>query len=242
MPEPNPTVGMILTVRMGSSRLPGKALLPLRDIPMIGFMAQRISRSKLGGELIIATTTNPEDDCIEKLMKNMGFKCYRGDEKNVLQRFIMAAEANNIDIAVRLYGDSPITDPLAVDLCIENFLKGEFDIVTTKYLWPMGIDCEVIKTTLLRNILNSEPTPMDLEHVTHYIWRNRKKFRGFSLPPPKSLNRPEIILTVDDHADYERLKLLCNSMNKTDFTSHEAISWLDSKPEFIQTRDVPQSW
>jgi spore coat polysaccharide biosynthesis protein SpsF (cytidylyltransferase family) len=48
-------VGVVVAARMASTRLPGKALLPLHGLPMAVFLLRRLRRTKMA-EVIVATT------------------------------------------------------------------------------------------------------------------------------------------------------------------------------------------
>ena len=58
-------IGCIIQARMGSTRLPGKAMLNVEDQkPVLYFVIKQIQECKLIDKIIVATTTNAEDDQI----------------------------------------------------------------------------------------------------------------------------------------------------------------------------------
>ena len=57
-------VGIVVAARSGSQRLPGKALLSLRGIPMLAFLLGRL-RPARRATLYLATTDLPADDALE---------------------------------------------------------------------------------------------------------------------------------------------------------------------------------
>ena len=81
----------ILQARMGSRRLPGKVLLRVQGVPLLEREVKRIKRAKTVDKIVIATTTNKEDDAIENLAKRIGVDCFRGSEKDVLDRYYQCA-------------------------------------------------------------------------------------------------------------------------------------------------------
>lgn len=75
-----------IEARLASTRLPGKVLLPLGGKPVLQFLVERVKRSKFIDEIIIATSSNIENDAIESLTKEIGIYCFRGSEDDVLRR------------------------------------------------------------------------------------------------------------------------------------------------------------
>ena len=100
---------------MGSTRLPGKVLERVQGIPLIQILINRLSLSKHIDELIIATSTNSQDDILEELANNKGFNIFRGSEKDVLERYYYAAKKFSANTIVRITGDCPLVDPDLVD-------------------------------------------------------------------------------------------------------------------------------
>ena len=68
----------IIQARMSSTRLPGKVMLKIGNVPLLQYMIERVSQSKKLDKIIIATTTKQEDDIIENLCKKMDVGCFRG--------------------------------------------------------------------------------------------------------------------------------------------------------------------
>ena len=66
---------------MSSSRLPGKVLMEIEGKPTLQILIERLSRSKLIEEIIIAATENPLDEKIEELGKKLGIFTYEGVKK-----------------------------------------------------------------------------------------------------------------------------------------------------------------
>ena len=58
----------IIQARMGSSRLPGKVLINIAGKAMLAHVFERISRSKLVNEIVVATTDDPADNRIAQIL------------------------------------------------------------------------------------------------------------------------------------------------------------------------------
>ncbi len=92
----------IIQARVGSSRLPGKVLLPLWDKTVLEHVVERTAKSKLVDEVIIATTMKREDLPVVRLVSNMSFRVFAGSEKDVLDRYYQCARLVQADHIVRI--------------------------------------------------------------------------------------------------------------------------------------------
>ena len=100
---------------MGSSRLPGKVLKSINDKPMLLWQIERIRRSRLIDNIIVATSNSELDNEIVKLCIENEIQYFRGSENDVLARVANLLEINDVDIHVECYGDSPLIDPQLID-------------------------------------------------------------------------------------------------------------------------------
>ena len=100
-------VAAIVQARIGSTRLPGKVLKPIVGKPMIELLLARLSQSKELDEIIVATSKNPEDDKLQSLVESLGYRCTRGSELNVLNRYYESAKFVGADVVVRVTADCP---------------------------------------------------------------------------------------------------------------------------------------
>ena len=81
-------IGIIIQARMTSTRLPGKVLKPFQDnSTILGRLCKNLKLLHL--PMIIATSTNPDDDRIVEFCKKNKIQYFRGEEQNVLKRFLM---------------------------------------------------------------------------------------------------------------------------------------------------------
>ena len=94
--------GVIVQTRMGSTRLPGKVMMDLCGKPVIDHVIDRLKRSRLSDEIIIATTTLERDKVVVEQAKKNGVKWFCGSEDDVLSRYYCAAKENDLDVVVRV--------------------------------------------------------------------------------------------------------------------------------------------
>ena len=122
---------VLLQARMGSTRLPGKVLKELNGIPVIQVLINRVSQAKCIDKLAVVTSTNSEDDALEKYCNENNILVFRGSDWDVLDRFYSAAkffEAKEGDNIIRLTSDCPTHHGSTVDWVYEQFVKFGVDL------------------------------------------------------------------------------------------------------------------
>src|ERR1700678_3554514 len=100
---------------MGSTRLPGKVLEDIEGKTMLARVVQRLSRSKLINEGLIATTEGPWDDRTFEGGWTCSVEDFRGVEQFVLDRYFRAGQLSKAEAVVRITSDCPLIDPEVTD-------------------------------------------------------------------------------------------------------------------------------
>ena len=85
------SVVAIVQARTSSSRLPGKVLLPVGGKPMIVYQLERVVRCKRIDRLVMATSIDATDDYLASIVESAGFRVFRGELTDVLERFRVCA-------------------------------------------------------------------------------------------------------------------------------------------------------
>ena len=120
-------IGCIIQARMGSSRLPGKAMKKIHDkIPILEFQQNQLKLSKRIDKIIIATTILESDDHIANFCESNNLECFRGESEDVLDRYYHCAKKFNFPIIVRLTSDNPHTAKTHISHMVTNLAAGPF--------------------------------------------------------------------------------------------------------------------
>jgi len=140
----------IIQARMSSTRLPGKVLMEICGKPLLWHVVNRVSHSKYISQIVIATSTNPKDDEIEKFAKKYKLKVFRGSENDCLDRYYKAAKKYKADVIVRITADCPLICPEIIDRVIAEFKKNNSDYVSNSIIhtFPDGVYVEVFRLKL----------------------------------------------------------------------------------------------
>jgi spore coat polysaccharide biosynthesis protein SpsF len=200
----------IIQARMGSTRLPGKALADVSGQPLLATMIERVHRALTLDAVWVATTENEHDEPIVDLALASGAGVFRGSEDDVLTRYVGAARAAGADVVVRLTSDCPLLDPAVIDRVVGE-LDG-FDLATNAppadRTYPDGMDVEVLTIAALERAEREATAPEDREHVTRYL--HRGDFSVHAVHLDRDLG--DVRITVDTADDLELVAWLLRSL------------------------------
>lgn len=225
----NKKVVAIIQARMGSTRLPGKVMKEIGGKPILGIIVSRLKNSKHLDEIVIATSTNPDDNIIEVFAKQMGLKYYRGSEENVLKRYIEAAELFKADLIVRVTADNPLTDPKLVDELIKIHIKNGSNYTFCDNV-PVGVSAEIVDMSSLKIANANSKLTSEKEHVTTYIKSNPELFKIQNAN--YRLNNKNFRLTVDTEIDLELIRRIYAELGPIeDLKLEKVVEFLENNPE-----------
>lgn len=221
----------IIEARMTSTRLPGKVMRKICGKSVLELLVERLKRSKLIQEIVIATTLNKSEDIIVHLCRRLKIRCYRGSENDVLKRVLEAALTNKADIIVEITGDCPLVEPTVVDECIRKFLTGKYNYVSTGCLettFPNGLSVQVFPTKVLAEVNALTNNPIDHEHVSLYIYKHPERYRLGNVKARGDLYWPELAITLDTPADFKLIKIIFEKLypDNNEFTAYDVIHFL----------------
>ena len=103
----NMKVVPVIQARMGSSRLPGKVMLPLNCDHVLEHDVRRVASADRVDEVVVATSEEKQDDIVERYAEREGAHVHRGSEDDVLGRMYEAASERDADVVVRVTADCP---------------------------------------------------------------------------------------------------------------------------------------
>lgn len=232
----NKKVVILIAVRMKSKRLPGKALLKIEGRAAIEHLIDRLKLSKVASDIILCTSTNPQDEILAQVAENNGIKWFQGSEDDVLDRFIKAADRVSADIVVRVTGDNILVDPVYLDEMVSYHIKNGADYTRTEDL-PSGVKCEAMSVSALKKIQDSAEALENTEYLTWYFTKNPEFFKIAIFPVSSEYSRPNFRLTMDEPEDYELLKVIFKNLYKKEgkpFLWSEIVDFLDKNPGLLK--------
>jgi len=187
------SVSAIIQARMTSSRLPGKILLEVDGRPLLDYLIERLKNTKGVSQIIVATTSNQEDDPVENYCITNEIKFYRGDEQDVLGRIYEASISYHADPIMRITADCPLIDPYILDSQIKFFSENLIDYCYLGLTYPEGVCSDLFHFNALEKAYQNSVSTEDREHVTPYFHKNKNDFRIKSLENKEDLSRHRFV-------------------------------------------------
>ncbi len=187
---------ILIQSRMGSTRLPGKALLPLGDCSVLRQVIRRCARSN-ADRVVVVSKDKPILDVA--FFEGVDVSCLQSDKRDVVAEYYHAAAG--MDTIVRITGDCPCVSPKEIDQMIGFFKDSNCDYMFnhSDYAMDMGIDgldIEVFSFTALKEAYHQAK---DREHVCTWMLDNLKSQRVMY---NWDFNAK---LSIDIQEDYERV-------------------------------------
>jgi spore coat polysaccharide biosynthesis protein SpsF len=234
---------VVVQARTGSTRLPGKVLLPLAGAPALLRMLERVLASHTRFDLVVATTDRPEDDGLVALVHRFGVRVFRGHPTDLLDRHYRAALASRAEVVVKIPSDCPLVDPDAIDRVLSAFLAdpARYDFVSNLHppSWPDGNDVEVMTFAALEQAFRTAAAPHEREHTTPFLWDQPERFRVGNVEWGTGLDLSLTHrLTLDYPDDYALVAAVYEALWRKErpvFSLSEILALLEERPALRET-------
>jgi spore coat polysaccharide biosynthesis protein SpsF len=201
--------GVFVQVRLGSTRLPSKAVLPLAGSTVIQHVMRAVSA--IPAEVRALLTDPASADALRPLAGPEGFRLFVGSPDDVLGRFCAACREYSTDRVVRVTGDNPLTSARLASVILS--LHGERRADLSHFLdipWGMGV--EIVEARALFEAERDARDGAEREHITTYHYRHRDRFLIVEEPAPPAFRLPDARITVDTGEDYQRICALFDKL------------------------------
>jgi spore coat polysaccharide biosynthesis protein SpsF len=234
------SIAVIIQARMGSNRLPGKVMKMIKGKTIIEHIIDRVKCCSMVDDIIIATTTNIQDDLIVEETIRLGQKIFRGSEQDVLSRYYNAATKYQSDIILRITSDCPLIDPILIDQMIIKYIDlnktKTIDYLSNKIkpTYPRGLDVEIFSYKTLEKTFIEAIKDYEREHVTPYIYLNPEKFNMYSYE--NNMDFSYLRWTLDTKEDFELIKIIYDELYISDkiFEFKEVLKLVNDNPSYVE--------
>jgi spore coat polysaccharide biosynthesis protein SpsF len=202
--------GLVLQARLDSSRLPGKALLPLGGRPLIFRVMEALGRLPADVRIL----ASPEDCAASfgPLAEEAGFSFLAGPKEDVLGRYCLAVRRFGLDRVIRATGDNPFVFIDAAEAINAEALALGADYAAYSGL-PYGAGVESVAAGALLRAGEEASASFDREHVCPYLYNNPERFLLHRPLAPSPWRGPSLRLTVDTQEDYQQASALYEALD-----------------------------
>lgn len=220
----------IVQARMGSSRLPGKVLRRLAGLTVLDRVVRAAQDSGVLDDVVVATTTEADDDAIVAECERIGVAWHRGPVDDVLARFLGVLDTHTADTVLRFTADCPLLDPRLVARAHHVFAAAEVDYLTTSITrtLPRGLDVEVVRARVLKEI-DKLAYQHHRTHVTSYIYSHPEDFDVIGLTVQPDLSH--LRLTLDTEDDWKLIEAVVDHFGDAPVAVRTLADWLADQPD-----------
>lgn len=226
----------VIQARLGSARLTDRELLPLAGAPVLSHLIERARRIPGVDVVCVAAPAGDAHQRIADLVrKHEGVLLVRGPEDDVLRRFLLALDATDADLVLRIRADRPLLDPAIAGAVLALLRSARTCLAATapESGYPLGYDVEAIEARALRSADAEARGSDERERVTPFLWRRPERFPAVTLDRAPSLRHWRLALDTPD--DYGRIAALFEALHPRDpaFGFEAVREHLERHPELL---------
>jgi spore coat polysaccharide biosynthesis protein SpsF len=226
----------ITQARIGSTRLPGKVLLPILGRPLLWWHLARLKLACRLDRVVVATTDEPGSEGIVAVAEDLGIPVVRGSTEDVLARFQGVVEGFAAATVVRVTSDCPLIDPGLIDRAIERYEAAEprLDYLSIDIArLPRGFDAEIFSRAAFDTAFREATDLADREHVSRFIWRQPERF-AVAHYADEGARHGAFRLCVDEAADFDLVGRVIEALapGGLDFGWRAVVDLLEARPDW----------
>ena len=223
---------IFITVRTGSTRLKNKSILKIKDKHTIEYVIDAAKTSKYAKDIILCTSTNPNDKILCDIAEKNNIKWFRGSEENKWHRWDGACKKYNINFFATADGDDLFYSSGLADACFKQFMSSPEDIIIDGqglYNDVYGFSNHVIKTIAeLDESINLEP-----HHAISFL--KNKKFKIEKIKNYKKIyEKRNVRMTLDYPEDFNFFKNIIELIDNNDYNIKKIYELIDANPEIAK--------
>lgn len=206
-------IGLLITARMGSSRLPQKHLIEANHKPLLYWLIKRYEhefKNEIQNKkvcLVIAASEKPENKNFSIATDGTSCKIFQGSDNNIPLRHLQCAKHFNLTHVISIDGDDILCSTLAARIVYKQMTKDVTHNMFSVSGLPLGMNLSGYSVSYLEKSLN-EQSEKKLETGWGRIFRNPKTWQA-------SLGKYDIMGDLRFTLDYEEdAKFFCEIINQ----------------------------
>ncbi len=216
--------GLFLQVRLDSTRLPGKALLPLEDYTVIEQVMRSLQDVRVDVSVLLTDSSSASQ--LATLAEKWSFELFVGEKDNVLKRFADAIKFYSVSTVVRATGDNPLVSGQLANSILEYHQLKNADY--SGYIGiPLGTGVEILNSEAILKADKLSDNMYEKEHVSPYLYNREKEFVIKRVPAPAEFYYPDGKVTLDTSEDYYKIKQIYRQLYRgKPIGIQNLVSWM----------------
>ncbi len=223
----------VVQARTGSTRLPGKVLLPLAGRPVLGWVVRAAQSAPGVDDVVVATSTASGDDAVAELAADLGVGVVRGSQDDVLSRFVLARETTGADAVVRLTADCPLLDPALIEQVVAAWRADPalgYVATTLVRTLPRGLDTELVSAAALATA-DARARDHHRVHVTSWLYAEPWRCRSLGIVVQPDCH--DLRVTLDTPADAALLAAVVAELGDAPPAWADLVGLLRARPDLV---------
>ena len=231
----------VIQARMGSTRLPQKAIKKILGKTLIEWAKYRLQFCETVDQIVLSTADTEDNDVLAEHAKKIGLEYYRGSEKDLVSRLLETARNFSADAIVRITGDCPLVDSKILDSLVDKYLENPKNIDYVCNIlpptYPDGMDVEIISSEILEKLDKEVKDQLYREWITTTIMENPDRFKILNFPYKKNIS--DLRLTVDYPEDFELTEKIFENLHQegNSFYLEDILEFLKKNPELVKINE-----
>ena len=209
--------------------------------PLIVHMLDRIKHSAHIEDIVICTSTNPQDDPLEEIAEKEHVHCFRGSEDDVLERLLGAAKFYDMSNFANITADCPLIDPYLIDRAVEEYKRVNADLIMyDDSNNDIPFNCYVLKVSALEKVCDLKKET-DTE-VWLNIFRAHESIKIHSINVEEKYRHNSLKTSLDYPEDYEFMKKVFGKLYNSDrvFSLLDVITLVNRNPDILAINANPE--
>ena len=237
---------IFILARSTSKRLPSKHMKIINGKSIIENLVDRMKKSNKIRKIVVCTTILASDDKLSEILQKKNIECFRGSDKDIIERLLDAAKFYDTDIIIDVSGDKIYTDTDYVDKVAEILQNQDIDFVRgsrskSKFdpgdHFIHGIIPGGFKTKTLRKICQLKKTENTEDGYTEFF-TSSEWVKKQLLVPDIDINKTEKIKLDLDYPDDLKLAEIIFEKLGNDFHVQDILKLLEKNPQLVKINEV----
>ncbi len=228
-------VDVFIPIRLGSERLPKKALKKIDGKPIIKYLIERIQKVSNIRNIVICTTISKSDDELIDYLSKEKILFFRGNEHDILDRYLNAAKKFQTDFIVNVEGDDIYTDSDCIEIISKKLDNSSLDYVDINDM-PFGLSTSGISVSALKKICSIKKSE-NTETGYKQFFTKTGLFKVSHIDLEQSFHFPKNTrLSLDYEEDFQLAKEIFGILGN-DFHTSDLSKLFKNNPHLLKITD-----